>query len=572
MAVINPGIDFGSTGLRAAYSLPGEPVRVVALADAEWPWVLCEPASDGPLPVSFPSVKSKLGLVSAVGTGTGSVAPAEIVANALNTLRERIVAETSASIGQTVISVPARFFSVQRTALLEAAQKAGLGKVRLLTDSVAAVIAHTGGKGTGTFLVYGMGYGGYELGLVRAVRGRYRVLGYAGASTPGGGTFDEHVLHGCLAVLRQHGTLPDEVRHGDIGWLRLRDKTEKVKEHVVYGPVLFPLSVPGPDGDQRLAVQVDQEQFDVLTRHLVARTLDRTDTLFEQAGLNREDVETVLLVGGSTRIPQLRKLASRLGGNIVATGPEQIAHGTALHANQLMGHSAFSDEEYGGATSVEPTESLLEAPPLAATVLTAPGSTPSVGPDAMTGLDRARRLIEEGRSDDAESELHRLIGGAQELLGQIAASRSREVASSPSANQGSPGATSADPLLVGARRRFEKGRYQEAINMAHQAWQREPDRPDVFNAMIDIHCDAAMANPTLTEFARDETWLRCALQHDPSNARIRGLLAERIFMHGKDLHRTGRKDEARRAFQYALTWDPEHKAAEDLLHRLGRRR
>src|SRR2546430_898298 len=91
--------------------------------------------------------------------------------------------------------------------------------------------------GTGTFLVYGMGYEGFELGLVRAVRGRYRVLGYECAAAPGGNTLDAQVLRGRLTVLRQHGALPDEVRQGESGWRRLRMIAEKVKERlVITGP------------------------------------------------------------------------------------------------------------------------------------------------------------------------------------------------------------------------------------------------------------------------------------------------------------------------------------------------
>jgi hypothetical protein len=569
VAAINLGVDFGSTGLRVAYSRPGEPGRFFALTGAEWPWLLCEPAAEGVLPVSFPSVKSRLGVA---GADVYRVAPAEVVTRALDTVRRRVIEETSATIRQTVISVPARYIATQRTALVDAAGEAGLGKVGLVNDSVAAVIGHTGGDHTGTFLVYGMGYSGFELGLVRAVRSRYRVLGYEGASTPDGSTFDEQILGAWLALLREHGISPDAERHGESRWLLLRETAEQVKELLAAGrSVLFPMFIPGPDGNQQLTVHFEQDRFESMARSLIARTLDRANALFEQSGLSRENVEAVLLVGGSTRMPQLHKLASGLGGATVPVGVDVVALGAALHANQLTGRSSSTYEEQPSVAAVEPTEPLREAPPLAATLLTVPGNDPPGGAAEKSGVDRARQLIKEGRSDDAEDELRRLVSEAQDLLTEIAAARSRQSMSHKRV-AAAPGPTGADNLLAIASGKVEKGQYQDAINFAHMAWDREPNRPDVFDGMIDIHCAAAMANPTIANFTRDDKWLRCALQHDPSNARVRGLLAERSYLHGKELHQTGRKADATRALEHALTWNPEHQATEELLHRANWRR
>ncbi|GAA2786116.1 Hsp70 family protein [Saccharopolyspora taberi] len=564
MAAINLGVDLGSTALRAAYSPPGEPVRVRTLAGPDWPWLRCEPATGGQLPVAFRSRKSRLGVV-ARPAGDGPE-PEELVTRALGEVRRRITAETGLGVGETVISVPARFSSVQRTALLDAARGAGLDRVSLLTDSVAAVIGHTGGEGTGTYLVYAMGYDGFELGLVRAARGRYRALGYEGGSAPGGSTFDEQVLHAWLNLLRERGSLPDEVRRGDAGWRGLRDIAEEVKERFAAAePVVFPRFVAGPGGEQSLTGQFDPRSFERLARLLVAGTLDRADALFAESGMSRADVDTVLLAGGTATMPQLRELVAGLGSEVVVTDSLNIARGAMLHAQHGARRSADHDEQLGSAQD-ERADPVPDAPRLAATLLTAPGSASLTGPGEVTTVDRARRLVREGRFAEAERDLRVLIDGAQELLDEIAASRSRE----PAAEQGDNGrAGSGDDLMAAARARFARGQYKEAISYAHLAWRREPNRPDLFEAMIGIHCDAAMANPSTATFAQDERWLRCALQHDQTNVDIRRLLAERIFLHGRELQRAGRDDEARRALQHALTWDPEHEGAEQLLHRLG---
>ncbi|HEX6352946.1 Hsp70 family protein [Actinophytocola sp.] len=555
MAEIDIGVDFGSTELRVAYSPTGEPPRFLTLSGADWPWLLCEPAGRGLLPFSFPSLKSKLGVAETVG----AVAPAEVMLRALETVRTRVTRETSGKIRQTVISVPARYVATQRTALTEAASAAGLGEISLMSDSVAAVIGHVGNERTGTFLVYGMGYSGFEVGLVRAVRGRYRVLGYEGANAPGGDTLDEQVLGTWLFTLRQHSALPDAVRQGEPGWLRLRETADRVKRQLAAGgPVLFPMYVSGPDRALQFAVHFEQEPFDAAVRGLTARTLDRVDVMFEQAGISRDTTEEVLLVGGSTRMPRLRTLAAGLG-SLVSTRPEVVALGAVRWARQLTGRSSAAYEEQPSPAAPEQAEPMRDATPLATTVLTVPATGVPAEP---SDVDKARQLFENGRLDEATQELHKLIAEAQDLLSEIAATRSRLRAEN---------GTAVDELLTLAGSKIDKGQLQEAISLAHMAWAREASRADVFDRMIEIHCEAAMASPGLMTFPRDENWLRCALQHDPSNQRVRALLAERTYVHGTALNRAGRKDEARRALEAALTWNPDHDLAESLLHRLSAR-
>jgi tetratricopeptide (TPR) repeat protein len=565
VSAVSLGVDLGGTGIRAAYRRADEPARFLSLAGSRW--LLCESATEGRLPVSFPSLKSRLGRGPVTEIGGEQVEAGSTVAEALAELRGRVQTATSARIGHTAISVPARFSSTQRTALLDAAQIAGLERVSLITDSVAAVIGHSDGAGTGTFLVYGMGYSGFELGLVRLTRGRYRVLGYEGANIPSGSDIDEQVLAAWLSMLRNRGSLPDEIHHGDAGWRRLRDLAERVKERLASGEaVLFPVFVAGSDGDLHLS-QFDPESFQTLIRFLVAGTLDRADALFTQAGMNREDVDTVLLVGGSTRIPQLRDLVAGLGATVLTTSDRLIALGALQHARQMTGRVTDTDEQPTAAEFERP-EPVLHAPPLAATLLSAPGG-PRSGSETGADLDRARRLIAEGRQKEAEEDLRRLIAQAQDLLEEITADRP-QVAPAPIEPQRSE--SNAADLMAVARRRLAAGQYKEAITLAHQSWRWAPDRPDLFEEMLDIHCAAATTDVGFDSFAQDERWLRCALTHDPTNVRIRGLLAERIYLHGRELHQIGKQDEAKTALQNALNWNPEHEPAETLLRRITRRR
>jgi hypothetical protein len=551
LAVIHVGIDLGSTGLRAAYSARGDAAKLVSMADAAWPWLLCEPAAGGAVPVSFPSLKSRLGTAAEA---------ADVVARALEVVRTEIVRDPGNSVGHTVISVPARFFTTQRTALLAAAADAGLTDVSLITDSVAAVIDQTAGTRTGTYLVYGMGYDGYELGLVRAVRGTYRVLGYDGAAAPSGATLDAQILGSWLTALGRHGTVPGGMYRGGADWPRLRRLAEQVKWRLAAGEsVLFPHPVPAPGGD--LHVQFDQSSFNRQARAMVTGTLDRVTTLLTRAELDATAIDLVLLAGGSTAMPALRDTVGELGRPLAAADEEHLARGALRHAHELGRRPSPAYDEPSPATEPHRPEQVPQASPLRATVLTAPARPADADPVRVTTLDKVRRLISTGQTDTARSELRGLITEAQDILAELDATK-----------QEPDGAASATELIATARKLLDEGDHRNAIAVAHLAWRKDLYDVDVFEKMLDLHCTAAMANPTTATFEADEHLLRCALHHDPTNGRIRALLAERNYLQGADLLRTGNKDAARQVLQTALKWSPDHQKATTLLRESGQRR
>jgi hypothetical protein len=534
MAVIHVGVDLGSTGLRAAYAASGATATTVEVAGADWPWLECEPAT-GAVPVSFPSVKSRL----------GDAEPTAMVTRALDAVRAAVLREPGSSIGRTVISVPARFFTTQRTALLAAAADAGLTDVSLLTDSVAAVIDQTADAETGTYLVYGMGYGGYEVGLVRAVRGTYRVLGYAGAAAPSGATLDAAVLGSWLAALGQQGA---EVRSD---WPRLQRQAEQVKWRLAAGEsVLFPYAVRVPGGE--LLVQFDQSSFNRQVRTMVTATLEEIEALLTRVDVSPDAIDVVLLTGGATKMPVLAEVVSTLTRPLTVC--DRLAQGALRHAHHLARHPTPSYDEPLPTPEPRTTQA---PPPLTATVLHAP---PQLAPQPST-LDNARRLIAAGRTEAARTELRNLVAEAQTLLDELDTPRPEPT-----------GAATAVELIATARRTLAAGNPRNAIAIAHLAWRKDPNDVDVFEEMLDLHCTAAMANPTPATYEADEHWLRCALHHDPTNSQIRSHLAERHYLQGKDLLKAANREEAKRTLQEALKWAPEHQEATTLLRDLSPRR
>ncbi|MFC8128838.1 Hsp70 family protein [Streptomyces sp. NPDC057302] len=591
------GLDFGSTGVRALFALPGEAARRLDGAAGDWPWPLCEPAPAGVLPVSFPGLKSRLGSGRPV-LALGSSVPAErLVVRMLRRLRERVEAESSGTVAQTVISVPAAYRSAQRAALLDAASEAGLAPARLISDAMAAVVGHASERESGTFLVYGMGYEGFEIGLVRGVRGHYRALGHEGAATSGGRAFDGEVLSSAVRLLRRHrgpgsvsGVAPEL-------WLALRAGAQEAREA---------LSTPGSAGAAELSldvgtgppleVRITRPHLDAFLALHVRRTVDRARSLLDQSGMTPADVDTLLLTGGNTLMEQVGSGVAELGGHRVQAPPELLALGALKHAVRLAGGAAGSAAlEEGPLQPADPADDTLsDAPALTATLVG--GGEPGRGGESGRGgaprrdVERARVLAGQGRTKEAVTLLRGIVAEAGALLETLTSKAPGEGArvdvappEMTPAEMAAPDAVEAatpppaDRIalrqLARAQSLLELGRYEDAVHASHTAWLGAATKAagaDVLDAMIDVHCAAAMADTAPGHFPDAERWLRCAYGHDPTSERVRGLLAERTYRHAVEVERLGGRDEAIEALGKCLTWDPEHADAEALLRRLNR--
>ncbi|QEV62747.1 hypothetical protein CP982_31910 [Streptomyces spectabilis] len=604
---VSLGVDFGATGVRALFAVAGQPVRRLDLPTADWPWLVCAPAAAGVLPVVFPSVKSLLGSGSPVPWREGTEDADAVAAHMLRALRER-VEERAGTVAQTVISVPAAFQSRQRQALRDAAAAAGLAPVRLISDSLAAVMGHTTDRDSGTFLVYGMGYDGFELGLVRGVRGHYRALGYDGAATSGGRAFDEAALASAVRLLRAHRGPASVTGGGARLWLGHRERAQEAREELgtadgsATDSAALTLDLgTGPP----LRMRITRPHLDAFLQPHVRRTVRRAHDLLGEAALTRPDVDTLLLVGGATRLAQVRAGVADLGRS-TAYGPrELLALGALKHAVRLAGGGASAS----GAASLEEgpldppdpgRDTLAEAPSLTATLLAADDAPGPVRRDVA----QARELAGQGRRREAVALLRDIVAEARELLEGLTGAAQpveREPREEPEAweaeetgeareaegtretretREAAEAREAAETLSHAARRQLARarvlldlGRYEHAVQASHLAWQEataHPARADVLDAMIDVHCAAAMADVAPDHFPDAERWLRCAYGHDPTNERVRALLARRTYRHARELHRRGARDEAIEALGKCLTWDPEHPDAEALLARLTR--
>lgn len=663
---VNLGVDFGATGVRALFAGSGQQVRRLDLPAAGAPWLGCSPAGAGVLPVTFPSLKSLVGSGRSVPWRGEAADVDTVVVRLLRALRERVEEQADALVAQTVVSVPASFQSAQRQALRDAASEAGLTPVRLISDSMAAVMGHTTDRDSGTFLVYGMGYEGFELGLVRGVRGHCRALGYDGAGTSGGRAFDEATLESAVRLLRAHRGPASVTGAPAEVWLGLRERAQRAREALT-GPAAgggsavtdFAALTLDLGTGPALRMGITRPNLDMFLEPHVRRTVRRAQALLDESAVPRGDVDTLLLVGGGTLMEQVRAGVAGLGRRTAHGPPELLALGALKHAVRLGGGGAPSSRstalEEGLVEPADPArDTLADAPALTASLfpLDTPSDSPADGTPAAPRQDvaRARDLARQGRRQEAVALLRDIVTEARELLagleaglgtgvgGEVGAGavRSAEAVTSTEADTvtgadavTAPGAGAApgtgagaapdtgtgvgsgtsagdsraegagapeqeerrerpdaearvvrqrpargsERQLARARLLLEHGRYEHAVQASHQAWQEataHTDRADVLDAMIDVHCAAAMADMSPDHFADAERWLRCAYGHDPTNERVRGLLARRTFRHAEELHRIGARDEAIEALGKCLVWDREHPGAEALSRLLGR--
>jgi hypothetical protein len=539
--------------------------------------------------MAFPSIKSKIGTGAKILVTGETRTPDELVTEEFRSVKERVEAHSSQTVGQVVISVPAGYSSSRRAALRDAALKAGFADAHLLNDSIAAVIDYTDqSKRPATLLVYSMGYAGFEIGLVRAVRGHYRALSYEAGDSPCGASLDELILRAWLTALAERSLVldPHPKQWGAAQWMEMRLAAQQVKEALsTTNEVVFPIKIQIRGSSQPLSFHFLRPQFEEAIAPSVSATLDLAEKMLKEKNLSPEDLDAVLLIGGSTHIPLVPALIEkRLGKKPVSLETDALAKGAALYAMRLermpltttaLGEEVSEPSEMAKipadeskivatvtTSEVEPTQPLSEA-----TLAAVPSSGRQVIPaipqqDAtVTGremvLRQARRLIEQGEYRQAELFLRGLIEDAEKLLDSI---RSRPQPTTPQ---------DAEQAISKAYQLLKQGRYEQAIAQSHLAWKLAPDSPDIFDQMIDIHCQAAMAKTKIEDYALSCRWLECAYNYDQSNTKVQQLLAERHYIQAKQLAQRGRRKEALKAIDRCLYWNPEHKEGNQLKNALS---
>lgn len=271
-------------------------------------------------------------------TRQGPKSPVEISADILRSLRERAESSLGGELTGAVITVPAYFDDSQRQATKDAARLAGLNVLRLLNEPTAAAIAYgLDNASEGTYVVYDLGGGTFDVSLLKLSRGVFEVLATSGDSALGGDDFDQRIF--CW-VLETAGL--SQLSDHDTRLLLSHARTAK---EALTDSTSAALDVTLSDG-RRVQLTLSDEIFHTITRTLVEKTLLPVRKALRDAKVGLADVNGVVLVGGATRMPQIRQAVAQFFGQPPLTNldPDQVvAIGAAMQANVLAGNKSEDD-------------------------------------------------------------------------------------------------------------------------------------------------------------------------------------------------------------------------------------
>ena len=272
-----------------------------------------------------------------VRTIAGEKTPVEVSAEILATLRFRAEDSFADDIFGAVITVPAYFDDAQRQATKDAAQLAGLNVLRLINEPTAAALAYgLDNAAEGVYAVYDLGGGTFDISILRLSAGVFEVLATGGDSALGGDDYDRALADW---VSQESGVNADSPQDRAALMAAARACKEALSEHEI-----APLELQLDAG--RIDLSVNRAQFEAATAALTARTLQAVRATLRDADLAKADVQGVVLVGGSTRMPQVRQAVAAFFGRepLVNVNPDEVvAIGAALQANQLAGNNPLGD-------------------------------------------------------------------------------------------------------------------------------------------------------------------------------------------------------------------------------------
>ncbi len=288
------------------------------------------------------SIKREMGTNFKVNIDGKSYTPPEISAMILSKLKADAEAYLGETVTQAVITVPAYFNDSQRQATKDAGRIAGLEVLRIVNEPTAASLAYGMDKENAhKILVYDLGGGTFDVSLLDIGDGVFEVLATNGNTRLGGDDFDQRIMDYLVSEFKKAEGI--DLSKDRMAMQRLKDAAEKAKielSGVMSTAINLPFITMDASGPKHLDVTLTRAKFDELTQDLVESTIKPLNQALSDAGLTEKDIDKVILVGGSTRIPAVQEAVKRATGKDPFKGinpDECVALGAAIQAGVLGG-------------------------------------------------------------------------------------------------------------------------------------------------------------------------------------------------------------------------------------------
>ena len=289
------------------------------------------------------SIKTHMGTDYKVNIDGKGYTPQEISAIILQKLKSDAESYLGQPVTEAVITVPAYFTDAQRQATKDAGRIAGLDVKRIINEPTAAALAYGMDKldQEKKILVFDLGGGTFDVSILEIGDGTFEVLATAGNNRLGGDDFDQVIIDYLADEFKKAEGV--DLRNDKMALQRLKESAEKAKKELsstMTTNINLPFITATAEGPKHLNIDLSRAKFDELTAHLVEKTMEPTKRALQDAGLSTSDIDDVLLVGGSTRIPAVQEAVKKFIGKDPHKGinpDECVAAGAAIQAGVLTG-------------------------------------------------------------------------------------------------------------------------------------------------------------------------------------------------------------------------------------------